>query len=151
MLYILTLWIRGFHICLSFWWLLCHKYASQDQSGPRGEGDRNQDVYFARRRAAFAETACCRFWLLSNFTCGGGAATPELLCSKICFCIWIHMAFEHYNSIPGQWLNTCRAGRPPGGKVITGEEPRGAEASGERHAPQRVATLSFELYSFFVF
>ena len=39
----------------------------------------------------------------------------------------------------------------PGGKVTTGEEPRGAEASGERHAPQRVATLSFELWSFFVF
>ena len=73
------------------------------------------------------------------------------------------MAFEHYNSIPGQWLDTCQAAaRPgragpggrrawPGGKVTTGEEPRGAEASGERHAPQRVATLSFELYSFFVF
>ena len=73
------------------------------------------------------------------------------------------MAFEHYNSIPGQWLDTCQAaagpGRAgpggrrawPGGKVTTGEEPRGAEASGERHAPQRVATLSFELYSFFVF
>ena len=114
MLYILTLWIRGFHICLSFWWLLCHKYASQDQSGPRGEGDQTQDVYFARRRAAFAETACCRFWLESNFTCGGGGATPELLCSKICFCMWIHMAFEHYNSIPGQWLDTCQAAAGPG-------------------------------------
>ena len=47
-----------------------------------------------------------------------------------------------------------RAGLPPGrpgGKDTTGEELRGAEASGERHAPQRVATLSFELYSFFVF
>ena len=77
------------------------------------------------------------------------------------------MAFEHYNSIPGQWLDTCqaaagpgragpgRAGRPPGlarrQGYYTGEEPRGAEAPGERHAPQRVATLSFELYSFFVF
>ena len=73
------------------------------------------------------------------------------------------MAFEHYNSIPGQWLDTCQAaagpsqagpgGRRawPGGKVPTGEEPRGAEASGERHAPQRVATLSFELYCFFGF
>ena len=68
------------------------------------------------------------------------------------------MAFEHYNSIPGQWLDTCQAAAGPGarrtwpgGKVTTGEEPRGAEASGERHAPQRVATLSFELYSFFVF
>ena len=73
------------------------------------------------------------------------------------------MAFEHYNSIPGQWLDTCQAaagpgragpggGRAwPGGKVTAGEEPRGAEASGERHAAQRVATLSFELYSFFVF
>ena len=72
------------------------------------------------------------------------------------------MAFEHYNSIPGQWLDTCQAaagpGRAgpggrwawPGGKVATGEEPRGAEASGERDAPQRVATLSSELYSFFV-
>ena len=73
------------------------------------------------------------------------------------------MAFEHYNSIPGQWLDTCQAAAGPGrakpggrqawrgGKVTTGEEPRSAEASGERHAPQRVATLSFELYNVFVF
>ena len=50
------------------------------------------------------------------------------------------MAVEHYNSIPGRWLDTCQAaagpGRAgpggrrawPGGKVTTGEEPRGAEA-----------------------
>ena len=92
-----------------------------------------------------------------------GGATPEVLCSQICFCIGIHMAFKHYNSIPGQWLDTCQAAAEPGragpggrrawlgGKVTTGEEPRGAEASGERHAPQRAATLSFESYSFFVF
>ena len=47
-----------------------------------------------------------------------GGATLEVLCSQICFCMWIHMAFEHYNSIPGQWLDTCqpaagRAGHQP--------------------------------------
>ena len=51
----------------------------------------------------------------------------------------------------GRWAGPGGRRAWPGGKVTTGEEPRGAEASGERHAPQRVATLSFELYSFFVF
>ena len=55
-----------------------------------------------------------------------------------------------------RWAGPGRAGPGgrrawPGGQVTTGEEPRDAEDSGERHAPQRVATLSFELYSFFVF
>ena len=43
-----------------------------------------------------------------------GGATPEVLCSQICFCIGIHMPFKHYNSIPGQWLDTCQAAAGPG-------------------------------------
>ena len=69
------------------------------------------------------------------------------------------MAFEHYNSIPRQWLDTCQAAAGPGQAApglarrpgFYSEEFRGAEDFGERHAPQRVATLSFELYSFFSF
>ena len=75
---------------------------------------------------------------------------------------WFRIGFvmvSHWRKLA--WLSRAAAGPGragpggrrawPGGKVTTGEEPRGAEASGERHAPQRVATLSFELYSFFVF
>ena len=73
------------------------------------------------------------------------------------------MAFEHYNSIPGQWLDTCQAaaglGRAgpggrrvwPGVKVTTGEEPGGAEASGERHAPPAGGNVVFRIIQFLCF
>ena len=45
----------------------------------------------------------------------------------------------------GRWAGPDGHRAWPGGQVSTGEEPRYAEDSGERHAPQRVATFSFEL------